>query len=207
MGNHCEDVMVREKSFWDTQDWNIEVEDVNAVMKEFVKQKSCMPDAQSRTIMTYYDEELGWDGKDLRYAAISVESPTLTASEQTSESKTRKEYDAYVEMTKIVDEIALDACGGESIMTDLNQKWVFMHSQKIYVKSAISITCTLISVTAAMVINGWTVGSLESILITILAGFSIDYVVHLAHAYKEASGDTYERTKTAFGEMGVSVLN
>merc|ERR1712038_310937 len=234
--NHCEDVMVREKSFWDTQDWNVKPEDVNAVMKEFVKQKSCMPDAQSRTIMTYYDEELGWDGKDLRYAAISVESLTLTASEQTSESKTRKEYDAYVEMTKTVDEIALNACGGESIMTDLNQKWVFMHSQKIYVKSAIesailgiaiafivllvstkvlhiavfaaiSITCTLISVTAAMVINGWTVGSLESILITILAGFSIDYVVHLAHAYKEASGDTYERTKTAFGEMGVSVLN
>lgn len=236
MKDHCEEVMVEDKAFWDTQDWNIPVEDVNEVMKEFVKQKSCQVDAQSRTITTYYDKELGWDGKDLKYAAISVENPELTASEQTAESITRKQYDAYVEMTAAVDEIALNACGGNSIMTDLNQKWMFMHAQNIYVKSAIesailgiaiaftvllvstkvlhiavfaaiSITCTLISVTAAMVINGWTIGSLESILITILAGFSIDYVVHLAHAYKEASGDTYERTKTAFGEMGVSVLN
>merc|ERR1719330_470532 len=172
----------------------------------------------------------------LKYAAIAVENPELTASEFAPESKTRKEYDAYVEMAKTVDEVAMDTCGGPVIMTDLSQKFMFMHSQKIYVKSAIesailgiaiaftvlllttkvlhiavfaaiSITCTLTSVTGAMVINDWTIGPLESILITILAGFSIDYVVHLAHAYKEANGSTLDRTKTAFGEMGVSVMN
>merc|ERR1712038_330606 len=223
------------KAFWDTQGWNIPLGEVNEVMKEFVKQPSCQTWARSRSIMSYYDEEIGWDGADLKYAAIMVENPELTAEEYAPESVTRKEYNAYIEMGKTVDEISLEACGVH-IMTDLNQKFVFMNSQKIFVKSAIesailgitiafvvlllttkilhiaafaafSIACTLMSVTAAMVINGWTVGPLESILITILAGFAIDYVVHLAHAYKEASGDTYERTKTAFGEMGVSVLN
>merc|ERR1711892_935165 len=40
-----------------------------------------------------------------------------------------------------------------------------------------------------------------------VAGFSVDYVVHLAHSYNNSSGDTYERVQSAFGEMGSSVLN
>ena len=72
MDEHCDEVMVSDKAFWDTQDWTIPVEEVNQVMKEFVKQPSCQIDAQSRSIMSYYDEELGWDGTDLKYAAIAV---------------------------------------------------------------------------------------------------------------------------------------
>ena len=30
---------------------------------------------------------------------------------------------------------------------------------------------------------GWELGTVESICLTIVAGFSVDYVVHLAHAY------------------------
>lgn len=54
---------------------------------------------------------------------------------------------------------------------------------------------------------GWTLGSIESVLISIVAGFSVDYVVHLSHSYVVASGSTYERITAAFGEMGISVLN
>merc|ERR1711915_468079 len=36
---------------------------------------------------------------------------------------------------------------------------------------------------------------------------SVDYVVHLAHAYETASGSTDERITAAFGDMGISVLN
>jgi predicted RND superfamily exporter protein len=54
---------------------------------------------------------------------------------------------------------------------------------------------------------GWTLGSIESILIALLAGFSVDYVVHLAHAYEIAKGDTYARLTKAFSDMGISVLN
>ena len=58
-----------------------------------------------------------------------------------------------------------------------------------------------------MVLLGWQLGSIESVLISIVAGFSVDYVVHLSHAYVQAKGNTAERLTAAFGEMGISVLN
>ena len=33
---------------------------------------------------------------------------------------------------------------------------------------------------------GWSLGTIESICLTILAGFAVDYVVHYAHAYMYA---------------------
>merc|ERR1711918_236980 len=99
-------------------------------------------------------------------------------------------------------------------MTDLNEIFIFMNNQAIYVKTAIQssllgvgIAFVLISVTGTMELIGWTLGSIESILIGIIAGFSVDYVVHLAHAYKTASGSTDQRITAAFGDMGISVLN
>merc|ERR1712119_185217 len=71
----------------------------------------------------------------------------------------------------------------------------------------VSITCVLLSVVGTMVILGWTLGSIESTLIGIIAGFSVDYVVHLAHAYEIASGDTNERIVEAFSDLGISVFN
>ena len=65
----------------------------------------------------------------------------------------------------------------------------------------------LISVVAMLVILGWDLGSIESILIGIIAGFSVDYVVHLAHAYEIADGDTYDRITEAFSDLGISVFN
>ena len=40
-----------------------------------------------------------------------------------------------------------------------------------------------------------------------MAGFSVDYVVHLAYAFKTADGTNDARVKEAFGEMGVSVMS
>ena len=54
---------------------------------------------------------------------------------------------------------------------------------------------------------GWELGSIEATLIGIIAGFSVDYVVHLAHAYEIAKGDTYSRLTEAFGDLGISVFN
>merc|ERR1712119_224131 len=71
----------------------------------------------------------------------------------------------------------------------------------------VSITCVLLSVVGTMVILGWTLGSIESTLVGIIAGFSVDYVVHLAHAYEIASGDTCSRLSEAFSDLGISVLN
>ena len=73
--------------------------------------------------------------------------------------------------------------------------------------SAISITCTLISVIGFTTMLGWDLGIFEAILISILAGFSVDYVVHLAHAYSHAAGTRDERVIHALSEMGSPVLS
>ena len=54
---------------------------------------------------------------------------------------------------------------------------------------------------------GWSLITNEAILFSILAGFSVDYIVHLAHAYIESEGDVPNRIKNAFGDMGVSVFS
>merc|ERR1712176_423099 len=58
-----------------------------------------------------------------------------------------------------------------------------------------------------IVIIGWYLGSIERTLIGIIAGFSLDYVVHLAHSYVIAGGDPDSRVAEAFGDLGVSVFN
>ena len=54
---------------------------------------------------------------------------------------------------------------------------------------------------------GWTLGTVEAILISILAGFSVDYVVHLAHAYSHSYGTVDERIVATFSEMGSPVFS
>ena len=73
--------------------------------------------------------------------------------------------------------------------------------------ATINIFCVLVSVIGFVTMIGWTLGTNEAILISILAGFSVDYVVHLAHSYVTAEGDTNERIKSAFAEMGGSVFS
>merc|ERR1712157_392738 len=73
--------------------------------------------------------------------------------------------------------------------------------------ASLSILAVLISVVGTMVMLGWYLGSIESTLIGIIAGFSVDYVVHLAHAYEIAKGDTYSRITEAFSDLGISVFN
>merc|ERR1711959_157931 len=93
--------------------------------------------------------------------------------------------------------------------------WVWMHTQTVFVSSALmgmitgtalafvvvliatqqilvasasllTIAGVLASVLGTMVGLGWQLGTIESICLTILAGFSVDYVVHLAHAFVHA---------------------
>jgi len=121
-------------------------------------------------------------------------------------------------------------------MADGGSKFVFMNNQRVYRTSAIrgaligvaiafgvllactwspvqavfatlSILCTMISVIGFTTMVGWDLGSIEAILISILAGFSVDYVVHLAHAFSHSYGTAHERTVAAFSEMGSPVLS
>ena len=81
--------------------------------------------------------------------------------------------------------------------------------------ACMSIASTLVSVVGTMTMlwgintNGATdaLDTTFAVLITILAGFSVDYVVHLAHAFVHKDLPLDDRIREAFGEMGVTVMS
>ena len=221
---------------WRNSTWQIldlEESDSSFNMSDFLSTKSCYDDG---VISEVYKSSLGWDGKNLRYLGISFESSILSPFGILAENVVRSQYDKLMNLTLEYDTKMSDECGSKVIMTDLDQKFVFMNNQKIYRTSAISgsmlgvaiaffvllistrtlyvalfatlsIFCVLISVIGSVTMMGWTLGTNEAILISILAGFSVDYVVHLAHAFVHTKGDTNERIRGAFGDMGISVFS
>eukprot|EP00581_Thalassiosira_minuscula_P028224 CAMPEP_0183756486 /NCGR_PEP_ID=MMETSP0739-20130205/5061_1 /TAXON_ID=385413 /ORGANISM="Thalassiosira miniscula, Strain CCMP1093" /LENGTH=1155 /DNA_ID=CAMNT_0025993693 /DNA_START=45 /DNA_END=3512 /DNA_ORIENTATION=+ len=221
---------------WRNTTWQVDPNDLPSIMPDFLKQKSCLDENNRETISGRYQEEIGWDGTSLMFVAVAAESSVLDPFGQDAESLTRKEYEQFVAIAKEQDQIVSKSCSGAAIMTDLDNKFVFMNNQSIYVQSAIqsavlgvaiafvvllfstrvfhiaffaslSIMSVLVSVVGTMVMLGWFLGSIESTLIGIIAGFSVDYVVHLAHAYEIAKGDTNARVTEAFSDLGISVFN
>lgn len=220
---------------WKNEEWQVSQEDLPLIMDGFLRERSC--NEESQLVSGFYRNDIGWDGASMRYAAISVESEELQPFSAEPESFTRAEYDKFVQLAGDLDEIVTHACGGgEVIMTDLDLRFVFMNNQAIFVQTAgqsalpgiaiafvvlisatkvlhvaflasLSIACVLLSVVGTMVMQGWELGAIESILIGITAGFSVDYCVHLAHAYESADEDSSRRVTSAFGDMGISVFN
>ena len=183
-----------------------------------------------------YKNMVGWDGEAIKFVGVAIESRNLTFYNRPPEWETQKNYEAYDKLRSNVDAIAKDACGSPVQMTDLDGKFVFMNNQRIYRTSAIrgaligiliafvvlllctwslvislfstlSILCTMMSVVGITTMMGWTLGTVQAILISILAGFSVDYVVHLAHAYSHSPGTREERVTEAFSEMGSPVMS
>merc|ERR1712232_1402224 len=227
---------------WKTDDYTIPEDRLDEVIASFldpdVGLRSCIETSDS--VIGRYRNELGFDGSTLQYTSISVESSVLDPFSRKPESVARAEYDQFVTIQNELSSRNLchTSAGEPVLMTDLNEIFIFMNNQSIYVATAIqssllgvgiafvvlllatrklhlaffaslSIACVLVSVTGTMVLIGWTLGSIESILIGIIAGFSVDYVVHLAHAYETSSGckNTEERVVQTFSVMGISVLN
>ena len=220
---------------WRSSDWQVPSSELRSTMTDFVENTSCYSGATG-TMHDHYKSTMGWDGTYLRYAGVSLESNLLNPWSTLPEEEVRKHYEELLEYKKIFDQELQEACQGESIMTDLDQQFIFMNNQKIYRTSAVSgsllgvllafivllvstrrlhiaffatlsIASVLFSVIGSVTMMGWTLGTNEAILVSILAGFSVDYVVHLAHAYVEAEGSVTERTVDAFGDMGISVFS
>jgi hypothetical protein len=130
------------------------------------------------------------------------------------------------------------SAGGLPTHRTTTRTWVFMHTQSIYISYAIlGIFCavglayvvllvatnnlivasaavlTILAVVACvlglMVIMGWELGMTESICLTILAGFCVDYIVHFAHSFMECPDrdSRTERAAYAMRHMGISVLS
>merc|ERR1711988_1884327 len=52
------------------------------------------------------------------------------------------------------------------------------------------------------------IGMNEAIITVVLVGLSVDYVVHLGHAYNESGGATrLDKTKEAYTQLGVSIVS
>merc|ERR1711862_572874 len=158
-----------------------------------------MGEDATATISSRYSDEIGWDGAALRYLSVSVESNVLDPFSVTPEVVTKREYNQFIAIRDELEASVSRQCLGNVVMTDLDEKFVFMNNQAIYVRSAVqssvlgiviafavllistrvlhlalfasvSITCVLLSVVGTMVILGWTLGSIESTLIGIIAG-------------------------------------
>ena len=69
--------------------------------------------------------------------------------------------------------------------------------------AVITVACTICSVLAVLVFNGWEIGTTESIIVSITAGFSVDYVVRAAITSQKSlvveSHDTNPKTRLPLG--------
>merc|ERR1711976_610588 len=69
---------------------------------------------------------------------------------------------------------------------------ILLATQQIIIALAafVTISCILVTVLACMQMAQYELGTITSICITILAGFAVDYVVHLAHAFNHSKKPT-----------------
>ncbi|CAJ1934675.1 unnamed protein product [Cylindrotheca closterium] len=221
---------------WKKEDWQVDPADLPRIMEAFLDEKSCFDENGRQTIGARYSSELGWDGSTMRYAAISAQTEVLTPFGVYPESVTRKEYDQFADIADSLGQTVSRSCQTPVIMSDLDRKFVFMNNQAIYAKTAVqnsifgviiaflvlllktrvfhialfasmTISSVLTSCVGVMVMLGWELGTIESILVGILSGFSIDYIVHLAHEYECSEGDPNKRIAETFGALGTSLFN
>ena len=226
--NDCDKVRSGE---WKKNDsWQV---NDTSILKSFADSQSCYSNS---IIHQFYEDSFGWDGDSLQFAGVSFESSILDPYNTLPEDKVQTHYSSIIKLGQEFDVEMEEDCQGKVLITDLDQKFIFMNNQRIYRTSAvsgsmvgvliafvvllvstrkchialfatISIFSVLVSVIGSITMMGWTLGTNEAILMSILAGFSVDYVVHLAHAHVHANGSIDNRVKEAFSDMGISVFS
>lgn len=197
-----------------------------------------VPDAEdaSQTFDQKWTRYLGFSRAmgQLRFITIGVES-TLRDTGRDTHDTLEVQYSFFEDWVETLNRQAPRSADG-AFHTAANFMWVWMHTQTVFVSSAVTgmisgsvlafvvvllatqqilvafasfltILGVLTSVLGSMVALGWELGTIESICLTILAGFSVDYVVHLAHAFVHADKkDRSDKVQTALDEIGISVL-
>eukprot|EP00730_Choanoeca_flexa_P014445 TRINITY_DN6321_c0_g1_i3.p1 TRINITY_DN6321_c0_g1~~TRINITY_DN6321_c0_g1_i3.p1 ORF type:complete len:1019 (+),score=305.40 TRINITY_DN6321_c0_g1_i3:108-3164(+) len=74
--------------------------------------------------------------------------------------------------------------------------------------SIIAIGGVVTSLIATIVWMGWSLSIIESVCMTILVGLAVDYVIHMAQAYRESRFHArFDRVRDALTVMGISVLS
>jgi len=72
----------------------------------------------------------------------------------------------------------------------------------------VSIYGIISCVMSSLILMGWEMGTLESLCMSILAGVSVDFIVHIGHSYMESlSEDRSENVRKSLGSIGISVAS
>ena len=91
-------------------------------------------------------------------------------------------------------------------------------SLTITIAASLSIAIIIITCIALIVVAGWDLGFMESVMIIMCVGFSVDFVVHIGISYmhalhevgtgskKEEHKDQFAFVQAALGEIGISVF-
>lgn len=73
--------------------------------------------------------------------------------------------------------------------------------------SIFSVGMVIVSITGFFYINGQQLGTIESIAVVILIGFSVDYIIHFSADYIHSKEETRElKMQQSLRQMGVSIL-
>ena len=179
-------------------------------------------------------QETGYDYYNIKYFAIDSKVDLTSTSSRTDRIARRKSWNKWVSNTFTKNDNCPDnVCDPIQV----SFAWTFIESQDALVLSAMQgigialpisflvmifstknwivatfATLDILGVMgcglSVMAIAGWQFGTAESISIVIIIGFSVDYVVHLANAYLECTGDSREeRLRFSLLTMGVSVVS
>merc|ERR1712070_1262278 len=210
--------------------------EVGSAMEEFLKAQVKGAFDASQSYEKKWQNAIGYSDslEQVRFMIVSVES-TLPERGREAHDTLKEQYNLFEEWVERLNRRAPKSANG-AFHVAANSMWVWMHTQTVFVSSAITgmITGTLLafvvvllatqqilvafasmftivgilaSVLGAMVALGWELGTIESVCLTILAGFSVDYVVHLAHSFVQAEKkERLDKVRSALDEIGVSVL-
>merc|ERR1711985_13261 len=210
--------------------------EVGPAMAEFLKAQVKGAFDASQSYEQKWQNAIGYSDslEQVRFMTVSVES-TLPERGREAHDTLKEQYNLFEEWLERLNREAPES-GKGAFHVAANSMWVWMHTQTVFVSSALTgmITGTvlalvvvllatqqilvafasvltilgvLVSVLGSMVALGWELGTIESICLTILAGFSVDYVVHLANAYVHAEKkERLDKVRSALDEIGVSVL-
>merc|ERR1719265_1196464 len=211
-------------------------DEVGSTLVDFLS--APLPDAEdaSQNFNQKWKSYLGYSHSmgEVRFITIGVES-TLREKGRDPHDTLKVQYNLFEGWVETLNRQAPKSADG-AFHTAANSMWVWMHTQTVFVRSAVTgmisgailafvvvllatqqilvafasfltILGVLASVLGSMFALGWELGTIESICLTILAGFSVDYVVHLAHAFVHAGKkDRSDKVQTALDVIGISVF-
>jgi len=135
-----------------------------------------------------------WLSTQLVSAPPSLQSGFVTSS-----------YFRYAETYRILKNSAFRSLG-LSMLATWSVLLLSTRSFRLAAAATTCIACVAVDFIGFMVLSGWSLGIVESICMTVVVGLSVDYIVHIAHAYVRSKSDTNEkRIGEALQRMGVSV--